>query len=375
MDLDLTADQELFVETTRRFLETECPLERVRALHETEQGFERDYWRRGAELGWTAMLVPDELGGGSVSGSGLLDLVLVAEEMGRLVSPGPLLPVNVVADALVRRGSPDQRDAFLPGLVTGETIATWAIDEGDGSADAAAVALAARQDGDDWILDGTKTFVQDAAAADVLLLTARTGGGLTQFVVPADTPGVSVAELRSLDLVRRFGEVTFAGARVPSTAVLGGVGEAGPDVERQRQVAIVLQNAESVGAASRVFDFTLEYASDRIAFGRPIGSYQALKHRFADLRTWLEACRATAVAAARAVDEEAPDAAELVSVAKAYIADRSPAVVQDCVQLHGGIGVTWEHDLHLYLRRVAQNAALYGSVRQHRERVASLLGM
>jgi len=375
MDLDLTADQELFVETTRRFLETECPLERVRALHETEQGFERDYWRRGAELGWTAMLVPDELGGGSVSGSGLLDLVLVAEEMGRLVSPGPLLPVNVVADALVRRGSPDQRDAFLPGLVTGETIATWAIDEGDGSADAAAVALAARQDGDDWILDGTKTFVQDAAAADVLLLTARTGGGLTQFVVPADTPGVSVAELRSLDLVRRFGEVTFAGARVPSTAVLGGVGEAGPDVERQRQVAIVLQNAESVGAASRVFDFTLEYASDRIAFGRPIGSYQALKHRFADMKTWLEGCLATSVAAAKAVAADAPDAAELVSVAKAYVGDRTPAIVQDCVQLHGGIGVTWEHDLHLYLRRVAQNAALYGSVRQHRERVASLLGM
>jgi alkylation response protein AidB-like acyl-CoA dehydrogenase len=140
-------------------------------------------------------------------------------------------------------------------------------------------------------------------------------------------------------------------------------------------VALTLQNAETVGAVNRVYEFTLEYAKDRMAFGRPIGSYQALKHRFADMKVWLEACNATATASARAVQAGADDASKLVSTAKAYIGDRAPAIVQDCVQLHGGIGVTWEHDLHLYLRRVAQNAALYGTARDHRLRVATLLGV
>jgi alkylation response protein AidB-like acyl-CoA dehydrogenase len=375
MDLDLSSDQDLFLETTRRFLETECPVTKVRALHETDDGFERDYWRKGAVLGWTAMLVPEEHGGGSVSGDGLLDLVLVAEEMGRIVSPGPLLPVNVVADAIARHGTADQRGEVLAGLVAGELTATWAFDEGKGCWEAAGVELTATQDGDSWVLSGRKSPVQDAVVADWLLVTARTGSGLTQFLIPRSTAGVTVTKLESLDLVRQFGEVAFSGARVPASSVMGSVGAAAPHVERQLQVALALQNAETVGATSRVFGFTLEYAKDRVAFGRPIGSYQALKHRLADMKTWLEACMATSTACANAVAAEAPNAAELVSVAKAYIADRSPAIIQECVQLHGGMGVTWEHDLHLYLRRVTQNAALYGSARQHRARIAALLGM
>jgi alkylation response protein AidB-like acyl-CoA dehydrogenase len=375
MDLDLSADQELFVETTRRFLETECPLTEVRRLQEAGGGFEPAYWRQGAELGWTAMLVPESEGGGSVSGDGLLDLVLVAEEMGTLVSPGPLVPVNVVADALVRAGDDGQRAELLPSLLSGESVITWAFAEENGTWDAAGVNLGAEERSGGWALSGTKTFVQEAQAAEQFLVTARTGSGLTQFIVPANASGVTVSPLGSLDFTRRFGRVDFDDVHVPATAVLGAVGGAGDDVERQLEVALVLQNAETVGATTRVLDFTLEYAKDRIAFGRPIGSYQALKHRFADMRTWLEACHATATASARAVQSGADDASELVSVAKAYIADRAPAIIQDCVQLHGGIGVTWEHDLHLYLRRVAQNAALYGSVSQHRERVAALIGM
>jgi len=375
MDLDLSADQELFVETTRRFLETECPLTEVRRLQAEGGGFEPGYWRQGAELGWTAMLVPESEGGGSVSGDGLLDLVLVAEEMGTLVSPGPLVPVNVVADAVSRSGDDGQRAELLPGLLSGESIVTWAFAEPDGAWDASGVQLAAEERDGGWVLSGTKTFVQEAQVADGFLVTARTGGGLTQFVVPADAQGVTVSPLGSLDFTRRFGRVDLDGVRVSSDAVLGAVGAAGADVERQLEVALVLQNAETVGATTRVLDFTLEYAKDRIAFGRPIGSYQALKHRFADMRTWLEACHATATASARAVATGAHDASELASVAKSYIADRSPAIIQDCVQLHGGIGVTWEHDLHLYLRRVAQNAALYGSVTEHRERLAALIGM
>jgi alkylation response protein AidB-like acyl-CoA dehydrogenase len=280
-----------------------------------------------------------------------------------------------VADTVARNGNAAQHAELLAGLVAGEIIATWAFDEGAGAWDAAGVQLTATQDGDGWVLDGHKSFVQDVGVADWLLVTARTGNGLTQFLVPTGTAGVTVSPLESLDFVRRFGEVDFDGARVPRSSVVGIVGGAASDVERQLHVALAIQNAETVGATNRVFDFTLEYAKVRVAFGRPIGSYQALKHRLADMKTWLEGCLATSSTSAKAVAGDASDAAELISVAKAYIGDRSPAIVQDCVQLHGGIGVTWEHDIHLYLRRVTQNAALYGSARQHRERLAVLLGM
>jgi alkylation response protein AidB-like acyl-CoA dehydrogenase len=375
VELELQDDQELFVETTRRFLEAESPLTRVRDLYEDPVGFDRGYWQRGADLGWTTMLVPEALGGGSVSGAGLLDLALVAEEMGRLVAPGPLLPVNVVADTLARSGSPDQQEAELGGLMSGERIATWAFAEPSATWDAAGVATIATERDGAWVLSGTKSYVQDAAVADAWLVTARTGGGLTQFLVPAGTPGVTVRAVQSLDFTRRFGELQLADATVDASAVVGRIGDAASDVERQLQVALTLQIAETVGAVNRVHEFTLEYAKDRMAFGRPIGSYQALKHRFADMKVWLEASNATATASARAVQAGDDDAAKLVSTAKAYVGDRAPAIVQDCVQLHGGIGVTWEHDLHLYLRRVAQNAALYGSARDHRLRIATLLGV
>jgi alkylation response protein AidB-like acyl-CoA dehydrogenase len=373
MELELSPDQQLFVDTTRRFLEAESPLTKVRALHDDGVPFERAYWCRGAELGWTSMLVPAERGGGSISEAGLLDLALVAEEMGRLVAPGPLLPVNVVAAALAEDGAGSERDDLVAGLVSGELIATWAFAEMDASWDAAGVRLEARLSGDEWVLDGMKTFVPEASEADWFLVTARTGDGLTQLLVPAHAPGMTVTGLASLDMVRQFGEVRFSGVRVPLAAAVGNVGGAAPTVERQLQIALVLQNAETVGATQRVFEFTLEYCGDRVSFGRPIASYQALKHRLADMKLWLEACHGTATASARAVARQNNDAAELVSVAKSYIGDRCPAIIQDCVQMHGGIGVTWDADLHLYLRRVSQNAALYGSVRQHRERLATLL--
>ena len=375
MELELEGDQELLVETTRRFLRSESPLSEVRRLVEDPVGFERGYWRQAAELGWTAMLVPEALGGGSVSGHGLLDLVLVAEEVGRLVAPGPLLPVNVVADAIARRGSEQQQADLLPGLVSGATIATWAFTEGDATWDAAGVRMQAVAARSGFALTGRKAFVQDAGVADWFLVTAKAGDGLTQFLVPRETPGITVTPLVSLDMTRRLGDVDFAAVAVPASAVLGPVGGAAADVERQLQVALVIQNAETVGATSVVFETSLEYCQNRVSFGRPIGSYQALKHKLADMKLSLEACHGTASASARAVQDGTDDAAELVSVAKAYIGDRAPSIIQDGVQLHGGIGVTWEADLHLYLRRVAQNAALYGSVRQHRARLAAMLGV
>jgi alkylation response protein AidB-like acyl-CoA dehydrogenase len=206
-------------------------------------------------------------------------------------------------------------------------------------------------------------------------VTARTGEGLTQFLVPADAAGVRVTPLRSLDFVRRFAAVRFEDVRVPESAVVGPVGGADPDVELQVQLAVALQCAETVGATDRVFEFTAQYAFDRYSFGRPLASYQALKHRFADMKTWLEACHATATAAARGVQEGAADAGELASVAKSYVGERSVDIIQDCVQMHGGIGVTWEHDIHLYLRRATVNREMYGTPADHRERLAAHLGM
>jgi alkylation response protein AidB-like acyl-CoA dehydrogenase len=376
MELGISDDQQLMVDTTRRFLDSEVPLTEVRGLHEQGGGFDRSCWRRGAELGWTSFLVGENLGGGSISGAGLMDLVLVAEEFGRSVSPGPLLPVNVVCSAISRAGATGQQREILTGMMSGDHIGTWALAEpGRRWDDVRISAKSSGGAGVDLVLDGTKTLVQEAQDADWFLVTARTDDGLTQLLVPKEAEGLSVSPLRSLDMVRRFASVTFDNVSVPAWAIVGVPGDAEQEVRHQVNVALALQNAETVGAIDRVYEFTVEYCKARFSFGRPVASYQAIKHRLADLKLWLESCHATAVDSALAVAGEAPDAFELVSVAKSYISDRAPALVQDCVQMHGGIGVTWEADLHLYLRRVAQNAALYGSAQEHRERIAVLLGM
>ena len=374
MDLDLSPDQELFRETTRKFLEAQCPIGRVRELIEDPVGMDRDAWRQGAELGWFSMLVPEEYGGGSVSGVGIRDLAIVAEELGRVLFPGPVLATGVVAFAIAEAGTDDQRAQHLPAIATGETIATWAFSEGNERWDSTAVALEAVPDGDGWRLSGVKTPVEYGAVAELLLVTARTPGGLTQFLVPAESPGVTVAALVGLDLARRFSEVSFDGVVVGPDALLGSPGGVERAVERQLQVAAALQCAETVGALDVTFDMTLQYMKDRRAFGRPIGSFQALKHRAADMLLWLESSKAVAVAAVEAVQFDV-DAGEVVHIAKSYIGERGPAIIRECLQFHGGIGYTWEHDIHLYLRRVESNAALYGDTATHRDRLAELVGL
>ncbi len=375
MELELTEDQQLFRETTRKFLESSAPLDTVRTLaEEAPEGFDPGWWKSGAELGWTSMLVPESAGGGSVSGEGVLDLALIAEEMGRLVSPGPLLATNVVAAALGAEGAGDHGDV-LEGLLSGDGVATWAIAEPGGRWSADGVTVTATVDGGDLVLSGTKTAVEAAGASGHFLVAARTGDALTQVLVPAGTAGLTVTPLESLDLVRRFGQLTFDNVRVPASAVVGEVGGAAGSIDRLLQYAGAIQCAEMVGAIDRVFEFTVEYSFDRYSFGRALASYQALKHRFAQNKLWLEASHATAGGAARAVQDEADDADELVSVAKSFIADHGTDLIQDCVQLHGGIGVTWDHDIHLYLRRVAQDRALYGTPADHRERIATLIGL
>jgi len=375
MDLDLTEDQEFFRETTRKFLESEMPVERVRDLAEHPDGFERAWWKSGAEMGWTSMLVPEEHGGGSLEGTGLLDLVIVAEEMGRQITPGPLLPTNVVAFALSEAGTPEQQAELLPKIVTGDLIAGWALEEPEGPWGTEQFATTATPEGDGYVLRGVKSPVEAAGAADLLLVTAAGPGGPVQLLVPTDAAGVERAPLEGLDLVRRFSEVTFNDVTVPASGVLGAPEKAAERIERQLQVAIALQLAETNGTVDRIFEVTLEWMFDRHSFGRPLASYQALKHRFADMKLYHEANQAAATAVARAVQHADPEAGLKASAAKAYVGDHATFVLQECIQMHGGLGVTWEYDLHLYLRRATTHQVQHGTPTDHRERVARHIGM
>jgi alkylation response protein AidB-like acyl-CoA dehydrogenase len=368
MEVTLTDDQEFFRDTTRRFLESECPLTTVRELRSTPAEFERDYWRQGAELGWMSLLVPEDLGGGSISGRGVADLTLVADAFGRFVSPGPLLPANLVAAALARSGTADQQATTLSAVMAGELVPAWCVPY-PGAPPTAGVTASTTADG--FVLEGAVPEVEAAAQADVLLVTARLDDGDAQFLIPAATPGVTVTPLDGLDLVRRFAAVAFDNVVVSPTDAVGTPGDSGNDVERQRQLALVIQTSEMVGAAATVFDFTVEWAFNRYSFGRPLASYQELKHRFADMKTWLEASHAIADAAAREVQNEVPTAGTTASIAKAYIGDYVPELVQDCVQMHGGIGVTYEHDLHLFLRRVIVDRVTHGAPGDHRQLIGS----
>jgi alkylation response protein AidB-like acyl-CoA dehydrogenase len=372
VNVELSQEQEAFRNTTRRFLEARVPLLVVRQLYESHDGFERSWWREAAELGWTSLFGP-EVGGGGISPIPTRDAVIVAEEMGRMVAPGPFLPVSVVAAALLWEGTATQRADLLPALASGDSIASWALAEPGDVWDPASFMTRAVLDGDIMVLTGTKAYVEAATTSDHFLVTARTDDGLTQALVAANADGVTVTPGRSIDMTRRFGLVTFDGTRVPTSAVLGTVAGAGPAVERQVQLAIALQCAELVGVAQRTLEFTLEYGSSRHAFGRPIVSFQALKHRIADMTVWLEGSKAVTDALAQAIDDEDPESLHLARIAKAYVGEHCPDVVDDCVQITGGIGVTWEHDIHLYNRRATLDRALYGTPEDHKEQVITWL--
>ena len=280
MQLALSSDQELFRETTVKLLEELAPVAEVRRRRDDPSGFDADHWRRGAELGWTSLLVGEEHGGGTLG-------------------------------------------------VSGATVATWCLGEpppGDGLGQ---IALQVRPEGDGMVLDGVKRPVESATEAGHLLVTGRTGTGLTQVLVPAGTPGVSVTPMESVDMTRRFATVAFDEVRVPSTAVIGVVGGADTQVERQLQRAIAIGTAESVGAMQTAFDLTVEWAFDRYSFGRPLASYQELKHRFADMKTWLEASHAISDSAIGAVATDSPDAPELLSTAAAFIGAYGSELLQD----------------------------------------------
>lgn len=362
-------EKTLFTSTTQAFLEKEAPLRRIRELHAAGVSFDPAWWRRAAELGWTALLVPEGLGGGSVTDSGFADLATVAEQLGKTVAPGPLYPVSVVLAALVECADRQPHTATIEALMSGETAASWAVSEpGQGWAPLnPSVTATPTESG--YRIDGTKDRVEAGAQSAVLLVVARCGDGLRQFLVPTDAPGVTIVPQQSVDLVKQYARVRFDGAVVQESAAVGTAAETPALIDRQGQIAQTLQCAEVVGVLQTVFDLTVQWALDRHTFGRPLASYQALKHKFADMKLWLEACRATTAAAVADVAARAPGAAVSASVAKSYVGEMAGQIIQACVQMHGGIGVTWEHDLHLYLRRVTLYRSMFGTPEEHNLRV------
>jgi alkylation response protein AidB-like acyl-CoA dehydrogenase len=372
MLLELTSDQESLQTTTAKYLSATVPVGELRRLREDPAGYDDAFWRGGADLGWTSLLVSEENGGGSISGRSLVDATLLADEFGRHAAPGPFLSCNLVAAAL--SAEPSGHAEVLQGLLSGTSVASWCFAEGHPRGHSAdRIELEIRVDNDTVIVNGVKRPAESAAQASHLLVTGRTDMGLTQVLVPSNAPGLSLEAMQSVDLTRRFWVAHFEETRLPIEAVVGEVGKARSQVERQLEYALVLLNAESVGAMQAAFDMTVEWAFDRYSFGRPLASYQELKHRFADMKTWLEASHAIADASAMAVDAGTTDASELASAAKAYIGHYGAELLQDCVQIHGGIGVTFEHDLHLFLRRVTLNRALLGTPADHRRRIADIL--
>ncbi|MFA7602120.1 MAG: acyl-CoA dehydrogenase family protein [Novosphingobium sp.] len=367
----LTSDQELLRDTTARFLGDRVPLSRQRKdLRNDPAGFDADYWKAGAELGWTMLLVGEEDGGGSVSGRGAVDLALIAYEFGRHAAPGPLLDCNVVAAALSGQAGDLQRGA-LGEIIGGAAIAASCLGaapwQGPGEA-----AVTIRREGADVVIDGTVRPVESALQAGWFLVTGRSEGGMTQVLVPAGTAGIETRALKGMDVTRRFARVSFDGVRAPASALVGEFARADGSVARQIENAAVILAAESVGAMDIAFAMTVDWAFDRYTFGRALASYQALKHRFADMKSWLEASHAVADAAAEAVADRTELAVETASAARSYIGVQGPELAQECVQLHGGIGVTYEHDLHFFLRRVTLDSLLYGTPAEHRRLLAAL---
>ncbi len=355
----------LFTSTTDAFLQKEAPLRRVRELHAAGESFDPDWWQRAAELGWAGLLVPEDLGGGSVSDSGVTDLAAVAEQLGKTVAPGPLYPVSVVLAGLVGCAERQDHTAIIESLVSGEQVASWAVSEPGRGWAPLDPSVTAIQTDSGYRIDGTKDRVEAGGQSAILLVVARCGDEVRQFLVPTDAPGVRVTPQQSVDLVKQYARIDFDGVIVQRSAVIGSAAEAVASINRQSQLAQVLQCSEVVGILQTVFDFTVQWALDRHTFGRPLASYQALKHQFADMKLWLEACRATTAAAVADVAADSPEAGLSAGIAKSYVGEMAGQIVHGCVQMHGGIGVTWEHDLHLYLRRITLYRAMFGTPEEH----------
>jgi alkylation response protein AidB-like acyl-CoA dehydrogenase len=371
MNFGFSEEQDFLRSTAREFLETECPVTRVRELMETESGYDPALWKQMAELGWLGLLIPEEYGGAELD---YVDLVVVLEEMGRGLLPSPFFGHLQGTLAVLRAASDTQRKEILPAAASGERILSFAITEEAGTESADAIAARAVRDGDGYKLSGTKLFVPDGQNADTLVVAARTGGageaGISLLLVERNAPGVEVIALESMDQTRRIAELRFDGA----PAQLLGTETSGWNAwEWVRDRALVALSADAVGGAEKVLEDSVAYAKERVQFGKPIGVHQAIKHKCADMLIEVESSKSILYYAAWAAAEDLDEVRLASAMAKAYTSDAYRHCSAENIQIHGGVGFTWEYDCHLYFKRAKAVEVTYGDPALHRERVATLM--
>ena len=377
MDIGFTEEQELLRETARRLLENQCETQFVRQLMAEPAAVTDEFWQKLAEQGWLGIVYPEDDGG---SGLGLVDLVVLMEEMGRAVMPGPFLSTVLLGGGVIAEaGTPAQRQRWLPEIAAGNAKAALAWTEPNLRWDAAGIMSRAREAGGGYTLSGTKLFVGDAHLADIIAVAARTRDGSTMedgvslFLVPKDTPGLTISVLPTIDETRKLCEVRFDNVALPAGALLDEIHQGWAPLSRVIGRATVALAAEMCGGAQQVLDMTVAYAKMRVAFGKPIGSYQGVKHQAADMLVALENAKSLTYYAAWAVDQGLEEAPLAVSMAKAAASDMYRKVAGTGIQLHGGIGMTWEHDLQLYFKRAKASEVAFGDATWHRERIAQLM--
>jgi len=367
MDLGLSEEQELLKNSARDFLEKECPEEHVRAMEEDEKGYSPDLWKKMAGLGWQGLMIPEEYGG---SGFSFLDLCVLVEEFGRALVPGPFIPNQEAASVLLIAGTEEQKQKYLPKLADGSAIFTLAFTEPSGRWDREAVQMTATKDGDNYVLNGTKLFIQDANVADYIVTAAwldQSKGIMGGFIVPRLAVQVTVLKTIASD---KQAEVVYNNVKVPAADVVSVVPENGGKI---RNRAACLECAYLVGLAQRDFEISVNYAKERVQFGRPIGSFQAIQHKAADMVTDVDGMRFIMYKAAWATSEGEDSADMDVAMAKAWCSDASRRVVAHGQQIHGGIGFTKDYIIQLFFRRQKRAELFWGDADFHRERVAQML--
>jgi alkylation response protein AidB-like acyl-CoA dehydrogenase len=358
---DLTDEQQAIRSTAHDFLASRFKSERLREIAASEDGFDESGWKEMAELGWAGLALPEEWGG---QGLGIVDLAVLFEEMGYVCAPSPLLSNTIAGLALAFAGSDAQKERWLAPLATGELRGAPALIDAGVPAEPNKFALAAESNGDGTVLDGEKTLVMDAASADFFLVATSDGH---RHIVEKGAEGVTVTAEESIDPTRRVSSVRLENVQVAAENTLpGGTEDYWPVFQR----ACVALAAESTGLAQRSLEMSVAYAKDRQQFGRPIGAYQAVSHRCAQMLLETENSRSAVYGAAWAADAEPESLPLAASTAKAYASDAGWRVPDAAIQVHGGIGFTWEHDLHFFLKRGRANAATFGDAKWHRERVA-----
>lgn len=371
MNFAFSEEQEEFRRQTRKWLAENSTSTQVRALMETEAGFDRGQWREMAGLGWQGMAIPEKYGG---AGFGYLELSILFEEMGRTLLPAPFLStVGLAAPLVLALGTEEQRRSLLPAIAEGEEVVTVALTEPHGDWGLEPVTTTATKDGDGWRLEGTKSYVLDGASADRLLVTARVEEAVGIFVVAGDE--ADRRSLETLDQTRKLAAVTFDGVKVPAEGLLGDPSQSLEALSGVFERALVLLAAEQVGGASRCLEMAVDYAKTRHQFGRPIGSFQAIKHKCADMLVEVESAKSAAYYGAWAAAEDANELRTVAPLAKSYCSETYFHCAAENIQIHGGIGFTWEHDAHLYFKRAKSSQLLFGDPAHHRAVLADRLGI